>query len=109
MNIEIIYYRLLVFGILYAVIVYWLSKHGLTEPYTALLVVLGVGVTLYGCYTYETITGHITTIQVFTAFVYSGSPMIAGDIADYMHRRLSGRKLINRAMETGNDSTKRMA
>ena len=84
---------LFIFGVAYAIAVYYANRQGWTEGFTALLVVFGVGVTLLGCYIQEIRYGSITTWQVFTAFAITGLPMTIGDIAAYVNRRKNGRKV----------------
>lgn len=66
---------LLLFGITFAVIVYRLD--GRHHGYTALLVVIGVGVTVVAS---GFVIGWQPVIFLFLAFAASGAPMIAGDI-----------------------------
>lgn len=90
-----VYIALFIFGILYAVAVYQLQKLSLTEGFTAILVVIGVLVTLLGCYLIEIYAGPLRTWHVLIAFVASGAPMLAGDIFSYFHRRVNGRRLLH--------------
>lgn len=65
---------LFLFGVIYALIVYYLgNKH---FGYTSLLVALGVAVTVSSTYP---LIGWPNVFWVFLAFIASGVPMIAGD------------------------------
>lgn len=74
---------LLAFGVLYNGAVGWLAARGYDEGYVALLVVVGVLVTLLG-------VGVVNVQAAITAllcFVASGTPMVVGSVGRYMVRR----------------------
>ena len=91
---------LLLFGITFAVIVYRLDDrhHG----YTALLVVIGVGITVVAS---GFVIGWQSVIYLFLAFAASGVPMIAGDIYRAIRHREQAertwREILDRLAERG--------
>lgn len=56
------------------------------EPYTALTVVAGVLYTLAGVWAVD----RKAAVKTFWAFVFSGSPMIVGDLERYLERARNG-------------------
>ena len=74
---------LFLFGVAYNAFVGWAQSRGYEEGYTAILVVIGVLVTLAGVAIIDWNAARITTF----AFIASGSPMIAGSIWRHVRRR----------------------
>ena len=74
---------LLLFGIGYNALVEWLERRGYTEGYLSLIVAFGVFVTLCGVAILSIPAAFLT----LAAFVASGTPMIAGSIIRYLHKR----------------------
>jgi uncharacterized membrane protein len=73
---------LFLFGVIYAIIVYFMNgKH---EGYTALLVVVGVAVTVAAS---GPVIGWDVVIYLALAFAASGVPMIVGDVIRGIKRR----------------------
>lgn len=62
------------------------DRAGWLEPYTALTVVFGVLYTLLGVWLLD----RKSAVQVFRAFVFSGAPMIVGDLERYLERVRNG-------------------
>lgn len=94
-------FGLFLFGIAYAVAVYYARKRGWLEGYTSLYVVLGVLVTIAGAAI--PVNGTIPVEWLLLCFGASGTPMIIGDIAVYIKAR-------QREMEAArNDATTPMA
>lgn len=62
------------------------NRQGWLEPYTALTVVIGVLYTLAGVWT----TDRKAARKVFWAFVFSGTPMIYGDLERHLERVRNG-------------------
>jgi membrane protein DedA with SNARE-associated domain len=87
---------LFVFGIVYNWVVGWLERKGYDRGYTALLVVLGVGVTvaLSGF-----LIGMQATLLVTACFVASGLPMIVGSIVRYVDTRSGGERVVDRVLQ----------
>jgi len=81
----------LVFGVAYNLLVTRLNRCGDTEPYTAILVVGGVLITL--AFTALFIPRRAALITV-AFFIATGAPMMIGDIVRYMRKRERGRKLL---------------
>lgn len=71
---------LFIFGCLYNWWVSWVNRQGYSDGYTALLVVVGVAVTVGAT---GVLVGWQTVLILFLAFVASGTPMVAGDV--YRH------------------------
>ena len=61
------------------------DKQGWLEPFTALSVVIGVLYTLAGA-----AIDRKAAARVFLAFVFSGAPMILGDLERYLERVRNG-------------------
>ncbi len=74
---------LFAFGVAYNAFVGWTQRRGYDEGYTAILVVIGVLVTLAGVAIIDWNAARLTTF----AFIASGSPMIAGSIWRHVRRR----------------------
>lgn len=72
------------FGVIYNAVVSWLGRHGYSEGYTAILVAVGVGVTLIGILP---LIGVANTLKVLAAFAASGTPMALGDMQRYARSR----------------------
>lgn len=62
------------------------DRQGWLEPFTALSVVLGVLYTLIGVWAVD----RKAAVKAFWAFVFSGSPMILGDLERYLERVRNG-------------------
>lgn len=62
------------------------DRQGWLEPYTALTVVAGVLYTLAGVWAVD----RKVAVMTFWAFVFSGSPMIIGDLERYLERVRNG-------------------
>lgn len=62
------------------------DRQGWLEPFTALTVVSGVLYTLAGVWAVD----RRSAIRVFWAFVFSGTPMILGDLERYLERVRNG-------------------
>lgn len=62
------------------------DRNGWLEPYTAFTVVAGVLYTLVGVWAVDRKAAVVT----FWAFVFSGAPMIAGDVERYLERVRNG-------------------
>lgn len=80
----IVMVSLFLFGMAYNHLVAWLEKQGHDEGYTAILVVVGVLVTVVAC---TPLIGIESSLILLLAFLASGSSMIAGSIYRYMQRR----------------------
>ena len=74
---------LFLFGVAYNAFVGWTQRRGYEEGYTAILVVIGVLVTLAGVAIIDWSAARITAF----AFIASGSPMIAGSIWRHVRAR----------------------
>ena len=66
------------------------ERSGWLEPYTAFTVVAGVLYTLAGVWAVDRKAAVIT----FWAFVFSGAPMIVGDLERYLERVRNGDKAL---------------
>lgn len=62
------------------------ERQGWLEPFTALSVVVGVLYTLLGVW----LVDRRAAVTVFWAFVFSGTPMILGDLERYLERVRNG-------------------
>ncbi len=62
------------------------DRAGWLEPYTALTVVAGVLYTLIGV----GMVDRKAAVKTFWAFVFSGTPMIIGDVERYLERARNG-------------------
>lgn len=62
------------------------ERQGWLEPFTALSVVVGVLYTLVGVW----LVDRRAAVTVFWAFVFSGTPMIVGDLERYLERVRNG-------------------
>jgi len=78
-----VYSILFVFGFLYNMAVEWVERHGYDEGYTALMVVIGVAVTLIGVAFIDSIAAALT----FGAFAASGFWMVIGSWWRYVQTR----------------------
>ncbi|HFC08425.1 MAG TPA: hypothetical protein ENJ54_01020 [Chloroflexi bacterium] len=78
-----VFFALLLFGVGFNAFVDWAERHGYTEGYTSLLVVLGVGATLGGLAVLD-FRGALLALLLFIA---SGLPMVAGSVVRYVRRR----------------------
>jgi hypothetical protein len=65
---------LLVFGTIYNLVVAWMERNGYDEGYTAIMVVVGVLVTLGGLAMVDWRAAALTVV----AFACSGTPMVLG-------------------------------
>ena len=84
---RIIYGGLFVASLLYdRAIIRRGERQGWLEPYTALTVVAGVLYTLAGVWAVD----RKAAVLTFWAFVFSGSPMIIGDLERYLERVRNG-------------------
>lgn len=79
---------LLLFGIAYAAFVRWLNLRGYMEGYTAIMVVVGVMVTLLINQTIYVPGNPLADLLLeFAGFGASGTPMIVNNIMEYVTRR----------------------
>lgn len=96
---------LFLFGLGFNWLTGWLHQRGDNEGYTWLLVVVGVGVTLFvGGF----VVGWEAVGVLFLLFAASGSPMAGGDV----HRYLQARRAEAQALSAGvsaDDDTEEMA
>ena len=90
----LVYIGLFLFGVVYASIIHWMRSNEVAEGITSLQVIIGVAVTIAGCWIIEQITGDVTALQMLAAFACSGLPMTIESIGDYLLRRRNGKKLI---------------
>jgi hypothetical protein len=74
---------LLLAGVAYNRVVEWIEQRGYDEGYTALLVVVGVGLTLVGV----AILDLGAAALALAAFALSGLPMVTGSIWRHVRRR----------------------
>lgn len=72
------------FGIAYNYFVSRLNRRGWSEGYTAMLVVVGVSITVIGSIA---MIGMTNALYMLAAFVASGLPMIAGDVLRHVRKR----------------------
>lgn len=79
-------------GMAYNHIVEWIEQRGYDEGYTALLVVVGVGLTLLGVAILDTGAAALA----LAAFCFSGLPMVAGSIWRHVRRRERSQEMIRR-------------
>jgi hypothetical protein len=86
-----VFFLLFVFGLGFNWLVTWMHRHGHSDGYTWLLVVIGVGVTLLAA---GPVVGWEPVLMMFALFAASGLPMAAGDawrrrqaLADFMRYR----------------------
>jgi predicted tellurium resistance membrane protein TerC len=76
---------LVIFGIGYNAVVAWVNRHPSGhEGYTALLVVIGVAITVLAT---TPLIGIESLLVLIIAFCCSGAPMIAGDVIRYIKAR----------------------
>jgi len=78
-----VFFALLLFGVGYNAFVDWAERHGYTEGYVSLLVVLGVTVTLLGA----AVLDFKAALLVGLLFIASGLPMVVGSVIRYVKRR----------------------
>jgi predicted tellurium resistance membrane protein TerC len=81
---------LFVFGFLYNLLIGWLERRGYDEGYTALLVVVGVAVTLIA-YSFMDI---VPTIEMALAFAASGFWMVIGSWWRHVQARKHAQDLL---------------
>lgn len=74
---------MIIFGIGYNKLVGWVERKRYMEGFTAIWVVGGVAMTLFGMLLVDPVAAVLMTIL----FVASGTPMIAGSILRYVQRR----------------------
>lgn len=79
----IVFLSLFIFGISYNALIAQAGKHGILEGYTALSVALGVIVTLIGV----AVIDWPAALLALGCFIFSGTPMIAGEIVRYNEAR----------------------
>jgi hypothetical protein len=91
--IVIVYLVLLLLGILYNVLVAFAEKSGILEGYTALAVVIGVLFTLIGV----AVINWKAALLTLGGFVFSGSPMIVGEITRYAEARKKEKENVRQA------------
>lgn len=92
---------LLIGGVAYNAFVAWLEREGRDRGFTALLVVIGVLITLVG---YACISGIKYALLAFFCFAASGIPMIAGSVWRYsQHRKQDESTAESAAIEALND------
>ena len=78
-----VYGCLFVFGLLYNLFVGWLERRNYDEGYTAILVVVGVGITLAAYAAYD----FASALRLFFAFAFSGFWMVVGSTWRYVAAR----------------------
>lgn len=78
-----VYIGLILVGIIYAILIYWVSEKGYLEGYTSLAVVGGVLITLAGVY----FIFPLAVAYTLGAFFCTGTPMIVGDWLKNVRRR----------------------
>lgn len=86
---------LLLFGLAYNAVVGWLEENGRDEGYTAILVVVGVLVTVLVA---TPLIGIDSSIILLVGFIASGSPMIAGSIYRHVLARESHQEEVKRTI-----------
>jgi len=89
-TIGIVYGLLFGFGFGYNLAVAWVERQGYDEGYTAILVVLGVGVTLCGI----AVLDFMAALLALGAFAASGFRMVVGSIARHARARKQAQDLI---------------
>lgn len=88
-------------GVAYNAFVAWLEREGRDRGFTALLVVIGVLITLVG---YACIIGIKHALLAFFCFAASGTPMIIGSVWRYsQHRRQAESTAESAAIEALDD------
>jgi len=99
-NVKVIYAVLFVCSLLYdRLIIRRGERQGWLEPYTAWTVVAGVLYTLAGVWAVD----RKAAVKTFWAFVFSGVPMIVGDVERYLERVRNGDSALeNLAARYGN-------
>jgi hypothetical protein len=80
----VVFIALAIFGFVYNAGIAYLEKHGYDEGYTALLVVVGVVVTLFAAIP---VIGSGNIITLGALFAASGGPMIIGSLYRHAKRR----------------------
>jgi hypothetical protein len=78
-------FGLLMFGVVYAVFVYWLDER--KRGYTSLLVVAGVSITMIGIALMDALTDWPAVVITGVCFICSGTPMIVGEIVKTIRQR----------------------
>ena len=84
---------LFAFGFLYNLLVAWMERRGYDEGYTALLVVIGVGVTLVA-YSFVDV---VPAIEMALAFAASGFWMVVGSWWRHVQARRRAQDLLRSA------------
>lgn len=84
---------LFAFGFLYNLLISWMERRGYDEGYTALLVVIGVGITLVA-YSFVDV---VAAIETALAFAASGSWMVIGSWWRHVQARRRAQDLLRSA------------
>jgi predicted tellurium resistance membrane protein TerC len=84
---------LFLFGFVYNLLIDWMERNDYDEGYTALLVVIGVGVTL-GAYAF---IDSVAALEVLLAFVASGFWMVVGSWWRHVQARRRAQDLLRSA------------
>lgn len=75
---------LFVFGVAFNLLIGWVERQGWLDGFTALAVVVGVGVTLLAA---GILIGFEDVLVVLVCFAASGAPMVLGSWWRYVNRR----------------------
>lgn len=90
-------FGLLLFGVAYNWLVSWMQDNGYDEGYTAVLVVIGTGVTL----TVVALLDWRAAVLAAGAFACSGLPMVIGGWWRHVRARRHGQDLLRQAYDAG--------
>ena len=90
-----VFLGLVLFGVVYNAFVEWLEGRGYTEGYLALIVAVGVFVTIVGI----AVINFQAAIIALVAFAGSGLPMIIGSIVRYLRNREAEKKAMIREIK----------
>lgn len=80
------------FGVGFNWITAWLGRRGYSEGYTAVLVIIGTGITILLA---APIIGLVNALKVFGLFAASGAPMALGDMGRHAQARRKFEQLIS--------------
>lgn len=72
------------FGAVFNWLTGWLGRRGYSDGYTAILVVIGTGITILCA---APVIGLLNALRVFGLFAASGAPMAIGDMARHAQAR----------------------
>lgn len=84
---------LFLFGFLYNLLINWMERNGYDEGYTALLVIIGVGVTLVA----YSVIDVVPAIEMALAFAASGFWMVVGSWWRHVKARRRAQDLLRGA------------